>query len=328
MKEIASRLLDNFDRLSEAPDALPRLRQFILDLAVRGKLVEQDPKDEHAIRFDKNIPEDSDALLFSIPPTWTWSRLKELGKLKGGGTPSKAREEFWNGTIPWVSPKDMKVDCIAETQLSITDAAVLGSSVNRIEPRSVLFVVRGMILAHSFPVALSLVPLTINQDMKALVLKQPEMAEYLLRALKGLKPQMLMHVKRSSHGTCRIEGSDYGDFLIPVPPLAEQHRIVAKVDELMALCDRLEAAQNKGAEQEGEAARPAGGSQPEPHQPARPLRRRRGHHRLPRGRPLSPRPPSAANYPPRAHQGPAPNHPQPCRFRETGEAGRRGRTGH
>jgi type I restriction enzyme S subunit len=52
---------------------------------------------------------------------------------------------------------------------------------------------------------------------------------------------MLKRVQRSSHGTCRLEGSDYSDFLIPIPPLAEQRRIVTKVDALMALCARLEA---------------------------------------------------------------------------------------
>lgn len=68
------------------------------------------------------------------------------------------------------------------------------------------------------------------------------MAEFILRALKGLKPEMLKRVQRSSHGTCQLEGSDYSNFLLPIPPLAEQHRIVAKVDELMASLDRLEAA--------------------------------------------------------------------------------------
>ena len=160
--------------------------------------------------------------------------------LKGGGTPSKARDDFWNGSIPWVSPKNMKVDYIAETQLNITEAAITGSAVNLIEAESILFVVRGMILAHSFPVAISRVPLTINQDMKAITLKKPEMAEYLLRALKGLKLQVLKRVKRSSHGTCRIESGDYKDLMIPLPSLAEQHRIVTRVDELMALCARLE----------------------------------------------------------------------------------------
>jgi type I restriction enzyme S subunit len=232
--------LDVLPALSTRPDQIKQLRQTILNLAVRGRLVPQDPNDEAAPRFDRSIPGEIE-LPFSIPTVWSWSRLSALGKLKGGGTPSKARDDFWNGTIPWVSPKDMKVDYLTEAQMSITKSAIAGSAVSLIEPESVLFVVRGMILAHSFPVAISRVPLTINQDMKALALNQPTMAEYLLRALKGLKPEMLARVQRSSHGTCRLEGSDYSGFLIPIPPLAEQHRIVAKVDTLMALCDRLEA---------------------------------------------------------------------------------------
>ena len=97
-----------------------------------------------------------------------------------------------------------------------------------------------MILAHSFPVAVTQVPVAINQDMKALVLQNTDMADYVLWMLKGMKSEMLRRVQRSSHGTCRIERSDYNDFLVPVPPVAEQHRIVAKIDELMALCDQLE----------------------------------------------------------------------------------------
>ena len=175
----AERLLAHYERIADAPDAITRLRRFVLDLAVRGKLVPQDPNDEPAVRFDRAMPGDFDPP-FDIPTRWTWARLHTLGKLKGGGTPSKARDDFWNGSIPWVSPKGMKVDYLSDAQLSITEAAIAHSAANLIEPDSVLFVVRGMILAHSFPIAVTRVPLAINQDMKALVPKKPDMAPILL----------------------------------------------------------------------------------------------------------------------------------------------------
>ena len=226
--------------LTARADQVKHLRQTILSLAVRGKLVEQDPADEPVPCPDRAIHTNMEPP-FPVPSNWRWSRLRALGTLKGGGTPSKARVDFWGGSIPWVSPKEMKRDYIEGAQTQITETALAASAVNVIEPDSVLFVVRGMILAHSFPVAISRVPLTINQDMKAITLKSPEMAEYLLRALKALKPEMLARVQRSSHGTCRIAGADYRDFMVPLPPLAEQRRIVAKVDELMALGEQLEA---------------------------------------------------------------------------------------
>ena len=225
--------------LTARADQVNHLRQTILNLAVRGRLVEQDPADEPLPRVDRAIPCDLEPP-FQVPPNWRWSRLRTLGTLRGGGTPSKARVDFWNGNIPWVSPKEMKLDYIAGAQMHITEAALAASPVNIIEPESILFVVRGMILAHSFPVAIARVPLTINQDMKAITLEKREMAEYLLRALRALRPEMLARVQRSSHGTCRIAASDYADFMIPLPPAAEQHRIVVKIDELMALCDRME----------------------------------------------------------------------------------------
>ena len=219
--------LNNLTPLTIRPNQIKALRQTILNLAVRGKLVPQDPNDGPAVNFGGAIPTEV-MPPFDIPKNWKWARLCALGAIVGGGTPSKARDDYWGGGILWVSPKDMKIDYISETQMSISEAAIAGSAANIVPARSVLFVVRGMILAHSFPVAVTRVPVAVNQDMKAVVLQNADMADYVLRMLKGMKPKMLRRVRRSSHGTCRIERSDYKDFLVPVPPLVEQHRIVAK----------------------------------------------------------------------------------------------------
>jgi type I restriction enzyme S subunit len=104
-------------------------------------------------------------------------------------------------------------------------------------------VVRGMILAHSFPTAISVVPVAINQDMKAIVPFRGDLSKILLLISKGMKPEVMRLVTHSTHGTCKLLTGDLFSLPLPIPPLGEQHRIVAKVDELMALCDRLAAAQ-------------------------------------------------------------------------------------
>ena len=100
----------------------------------------------------------------------------------GGGTPNTARSEFWEGNIPWVSPKDMKRDHIFNTMDHISDEAIKGSTAKLLPVGSILFVVRGMILNHTLPVAKTEVPVAINQDMKALIPEMPEIAPYLLIA--------------------------------------------------------------------------------------------------------------------------------------------------
>jgi type I restriction enzyme S subunit len=235
-----ARLERHFDTLFTTDASIDTLKQTVLALAVRGKLVEQDAAEDPA---DYKAPAKNAQSTppFAIPQSWQCRPFKSLGRQIGGGTPSKSRMDFWGGPIPWISPKDMKKDYLFEAELSISEAALQYSPVKMINSESLLFVVRGMILAHSFPVAMAKAPVTINQDMKAIELHEPEMGEYVLRALKGLKPLMLARVERSSHGTCRLDSAAYGDFLVPIPPLAEQRRIVAKVDALMALCDALKA---------------------------------------------------------------------------------------
>jgi type I restriction enzyme, S subunit len=241
----ANRLLSHFEKISDAPDAVDRLRRFILDLAVRGKLVEQDPGDASAEQLlgSRAVAAEPGQAPFPLPTGWAWTTLARIGESFGGGTPSKANSAYWQGDIPWVTPKDMKVCEITDAQDHISEAGVEKSSARLIPAGAVLMVVRGMILAHSFPSAINRRPVTINQDMKAVVPFQAEMSQMLLLLMQGMKPQILALVKHSTHGTCKLLTDELFALLLPLPPLAEQHRIVEKVDELMKLCDRLEASQ-------------------------------------------------------------------------------------
>lgn len=217
------------------------LRKSILTLAVQGKLVPQDPNDEPAeVSFPKLATAAVESDADGFPAHWLRVPLGKIGEWRGGGTPSKSRPEFWKGNLPWVSPKDMKVLHISDAQDHISPAAVEGSSVRLIPPGSLLMVVRGMILARAFPVALSMREVTINQDMKALLPSEPKTKNFLLTVLRAIEPQVLAAIEHSSHGTCKLKTEFLQDVVIPMPPLAEQRRIVAKVEQLMALVDALE----------------------------------------------------------------------------------------
>lgn len=217
------------------------LRKAVLTLAVRGKLVRQEPGDEAA---EATFPQLAAAALRpsndGLPENWLRVPLGNIGDWRGGGTPAKTRPDFWQGAIPWVSPKDMKVLHISDAQDHISEAAVADSSVRMIPSGSLLMVVRGMILARAFPVAITTSEVTINQDMKALLPLEPRIKEYLLIALRAFEPDILAAIERSTHGTCKLETKFLQHFTIPIPPLIEQFRIVAKVDQLLALIDQLE----------------------------------------------------------------------------------------
>src|SRR5262249_46376776 len=97
-------------------------------------------------------------------PTWP---LRGIVRMIGGGTPSKANPAFWNGHLPWVSPKDMTGRDITDTQDHIAETALEETAAQLVPPGSVLMVVRSGILAHTIPIAIARVPLALNQDMKA-----------------------------------------------------------------------------------------------------------------------------------------------------------------
>jgi type I restriction enzyme, S subunit len=165
--------------------------------------------------------------------------LGELVDVLGGGTPSKDNEAFWVGSIPWVSPKDMKSPEIFDSIDHISEAALASSACKLIEPPAVLFVVRGMILTHTLPVAISRVPLAINQDMKALLPREGLDAEYLAYVLSGASRQLLAQVEIAGHGTRRMKTETWQGLLIPLPAPFEQRRIAARVREALDYVDEM-----------------------------------------------------------------------------------------
>ncbi|MGL4747587.1 MAG: restriction endonuclease subunit S [Shewanella sp.] len=253
-----ARLSTHFDTLFTTEASIDALKQTILQLAVMGKLVPQDPSDEPAsallariaaekallvkekkIKKEKPLPAISeDEKPFELPKGWTCCRISDLGYDLGGGTPSKTKSKYWNGNIPWVSPKDMKVDFISSSTDYVTEDAISETVIKLIPSNSLLMVVRGMILAHSFPVALTMAPVAINQDMKALVFSEINEV-YLLTLMKAARERVVSMVEHSSHGTCKLVSEKLWSMVVCIPPKEEQLRIIKTVDTLMTICGQL-----------------------------------------------------------------------------------------
>ena len=260
-----ARLLEHFGRLIDTPDAVPRLRRFILDLAVRGKLVEQNPKDEPAGALLKSIraektrlarsgeirkekpspPIDDGEILFEVPHGWHWTRLRDVTSyLQRGKSP-----KYSAGSGPLV----VSQRCVQWDGLHLEWAKkITAESLADYEP--IRFLRDGDLLWNSTGTG------TIGR-----VIRLEEPGERLVcdshitvvRCL-GVDERFICIWLRTDFVYGTIEDRAAGATnqveltasialkqVTPVPPLAEQHRIVAKVDELMALCDELEAAQTK-----------------------------------------------------------------------------------
>jgi type I restriction enzyme S subunit len=174
-----------------------------------------------------------------VPEGWEVIPLGTMVRFGSGGTPSTENERYWNGSVPWISPKDMKASRIQDSINRLTDLGVEDSGLERYPAGSALVVVRGMILAHSFPVAIAEVPVTVNQDMKAIVCGQRLCNQFLAWVLRGLKTIVLAKTDSSAHGTKKLPTAALTHFSIPTPPLAEQDKISAHLDTETAKIDRL-----------------------------------------------------------------------------------------
>lgn len=222
-------MLDSIDEAIERTDeviaATERLRDALLhELLTRG--LPGHHKDW------RDVPG-----LGTIPASWEVVHLGDVGHWLSGGTPSKTREDYWSGDIPWISPKDMKTRQIRDVEDHISEeGARVGS---RLVPAGTIFVVvRGMILAHSFPLAVSRVVAAFNQDIRALVCKDGAVPEFVVAALEHQKPRLLHLPTPSTHGTMRVVSEELFAIPVPLPPLPEQQAIAAALGSVDAAIER------------------------------------------------------------------------------------------
>ena len=175
-----------------------------------------------------------------LPDDWEITTLGALGRPLSGGTPRTSESRYWNGDIPWISSKDMKVSRLHDSADHVTPLA-LGNGTRLVQPGTILMVVRGMSLAHSFPVAIVEKPVAFNQDLKAFMPNSGVDSEFLLRWLEFNQVALLLLATEATHGTKRIPTLDLLASHVPVPPPTEQRAIAEALSDVDRLLGALEA---------------------------------------------------------------------------------------
>jgi type I restriction enzyme S subunit len=165
---------------------------------------------------------------------WPLRALGECGDFLSGGTPSRGRQDYWNGSIPWISAKSLKSFHVTDSEERVTEEGAKNGT--RIVPAgTVLFVVRGMSLAKEFRIGVSARPVAFNQDLRALIPSPDIDARYLGHFLRSSEAVVLGLVDQASHGTTRLTSDRVEALGVPIPPLREQRRIAELLDRGEAL---------------------------------------------------------------------------------------------
>ncbi|TOM22235.1 restriction endonuclease [Vibrio parahaemolyticus] len=232
-----------------------KLRELILELAVRGKLVPQDPNDEPAsvlleriaaekaelvkekiIRKSKSLPVVSKKEQpFVLPKGWVWERLGNIGIGATGKTPSTKQSIFFEGSIPFIGPGQINQNGEILVPEKFLSCEGLLNSTEAIEGDILMVCIGGSI----GKAAIARQTVGFNQQINAIrALQMPSAYLYTSLSTDSFLQELLK--KATGSATPIINRRKWEELLVPIAPLEEQYRIVAKVNELMALCDQLE----------------------------------------------------------------------------------------
>ena len=236
-----------------------KLRQKILDLAIHGKLVPQDPNDEPASVLLERIKAEKERLVkegkikkskksaktsdtphygnvpFEIPDNWVWMTLGEVGTWQSGGTPSRSNKTYYGGNIPWLKTGDLNDGLISDIPESITEEAVANSSAKINPAGSVLIAMYGATIGK---LGILTFPATTNQACCACIEFNAITQLYLFYFLLSQRNGFI--AKGGGGAQPNISKEIIVNTFIPLPPLSEQQRIVMEIEKWFALIDQVE----------------------------------------------------------------------------------------
>jgi type I restriction enzyme, S subunit len=173
-----------------------------------------------------------------IPEGWKACRLDECVSLQSGGTPSKARAEYWHGDVPWISSGELTTMRVSASQFYVTEEAVAECS-SYAEKNTILVVVRGMSLAKEFRVGIVAKRVCFNQDIKGLVPDRGVEGLFLFHALIDQRDHIRQRAGEASHGTKKLETAVLESLRIVVPPPAIRRHFIDYVEPMHAQWDVL-----------------------------------------------------------------------------------------
>ena len=238
-----------------------KLRQKILDLAIHGKLVPQDPNDEPASVLLERIRAEKELMIkegkikrskkastsshtphyeqvpFDVPEGWVWTTLGNIGTWQAGGTPNRSNKEYYGGNIPWLKTGDLNDSFIISIPESITEEAVSKSSAKLNPKGSVLMAMYGATIGK---LGILTFPATTNQACCACIQYDAVVQMYLFYYLMSQRSSFIE--KGGGGAQPNISKEIIVNTAIPVPPLSEQSRIVAQIDYWFSIIGKIESA--------------------------------------------------------------------------------------
>ena len=236
-----------------------QLKNSILQLAMQGKLVEQRSSEGTGEELYKEIQAErkrfvkegkikkqkplqginEDDIPFDIPAHWIWTQIGDVTFMEAGGTPARTKSEYWNGNIPWVKIGDMHGKYTSVTEESITQKGLECSTAKVLTKGTVLY----SIFASIGTVSILTIDAATNQAIVGISHTNAIDNEYLYYVLMGLKSVVIQ--KQHGMAQMNINQTILKEAPFPLPPLAEQKRIVAKIEELMPFVEQYAAASTK-----------------------------------------------------------------------------------